>query len=196
MTKNKYLLIIVYAFILIIILNLYSYISRTLISSKNVLRKNEIKNNINHYKEYIKTNSKYILECFEKRVVTIDDNERKILIGNTKKEIDNGYYDISIDINEEYIKIYINKLFKDFDSKKNIYEDKYVEDIVKNLNKIFDFQFNITDENKLKQLIIKQYVSIRQKYVENVENSQQIILKSFNVLSYVRNNILIIEIRG
>ena len=80
-----------------------------------------------------------------------------ILIGENKKQLENGYYDIKIEIEnaekkDNKVKIYINKLWKKFNS--SLYEQVYAEEVASSINKIWKVCDNTTD---LKQFFINKY---------------------------------------
>ena len=59
-----------------------------------------------------------------------------IFIGTSEKEIDNGYYDVKIYKENDIFKIHINKLWKEYNDE--LYEDKYLDELVYSISHIFE----------------------------------------------------------
>lgn len=59
--------------------------------------------------------------------------KEKIRIGENKKQIENGYYDLEIYIeNNKNIVVVLNKLWKEFDEK--LYQEEYIREISNSIN--------------------------------------------------------------
>lgn len=108
-----------------------------IIFSKNFDRNNN--NRLNTDKTFEEINiSEYRIETiFEKNIKNritkkLDHN---LFIGETDKQIGNGYYDVKAYIqNNKCIVVCLNKLWKEFDS--SLYEENYIKEIVESIEDI------------------------------------------------------------
>lgn len=177
-------------FILILILIILFLIYSKKFNSKKINKVdiNNISQNINYFKSYIKNNKINI----SNRYVFVGDNE--IIFGNNLKQVQNGYFDIKIYMeNEQKISIEINKLYKEkFND--DMYEDDYVDNIVNIINDVFNFKLSSDEINYFKENIIKYYIDLRRNYVENVENLSNINIKSYNINFEIEKSMLILNI--
>lgn len=86
----------------------------------------------------------------------------KVFVGETIKEIENGYYDIKLYIQDnKCIVIHINKLWKEFD--RNLYEEDYVSQISGSLQNMLGINI---PENKIYDYILSGYL-----VAKNVDNN-------------------------
>ena len=107
------------------------------------------------------------VENFNNREILQQYNQDKIklLIGNSKKELENNFYDINIEI-EDDINIYINKLWK-IKPNNDFCEEEYVSELVDLFNECFCLNFDLAYKEKLKNNIIKNYIEIKQGLLNN-----------------------------
>ena len=113
-----------------------------------------------------------------------------ILVGYSKKELENGYYDLKYSIKEKSLAINVNKVWKEFNGK--LYEEKYVSQIASSIIDIF----GIYDNNaggKIQEYIIEGYLIC--KGILDKELSDEV-LKIGNVkfVRKISNNELILSI--
>lgn len=144
-----------------------------------------IETNIDFYKNNIDKFS----NSLEDRCVIKGKNG--LSIGKNKNELDNDYYDIKLIINNNNIEMYINKLFKEFDSN-IIYDEKYVTVIIDYIVKIFNFKI---EKERLVDLIISNYLLVRdidRNHVENVDKS--VAINSYKVVITTSHNMLVLKI--
>lgn len=190
--NKKYIAIIC----IVIMLILISLIYLNKVNSKEKLNlqsnSNNLFKNINCYNSYIINNKSKIIQNFENRYVLV--NNSFLYIGNNQKEIENGYYDIKIEADEnsyKYIQITINKLFilnTDF------YDDNYIFKIVYLINYIFDFDFSVEQIESLKTSIIKNYEYLRKNYVENVDKLNKISISRYTIINSIQKGMLVLKI--
>lgn len=144
-----------------------------------------IETNINFYKNNIDKFS----NSFDDRYIIKDKNG--LSIGKSKNELDNDYYDIKLVISKKYIEIYINKLFKEFDSN-IIYDKKYVNEIIEYIVKIFNLKL---EKEILVDLVISNYLEVRdidRNDVGNLDKSVEI--NSYKVSITTNQNMLVLKI--
>lgn len=94
-----------------------------------------------------------------------EENKVKLLIGNSKKELENNFYDIKIEV-DNGIDIYINKLWKT-KLNSNFCEEEYVSEVVDLLNECFYLNLDLAYKNKLKQSIMDNYIRIKKSLLDN-----------------------------
>ncbi len=179
---RNYIICILIVIILVIIFSFFIF---------RYINKSKYLNNINKedlfesYKDYIANGEVGI----SSRKIVKSKEKYEVFIGKNQKEIENGYYDIYINLNENIANIYINKLFKDYDGK--IYDRNYLEEIINYIDYIFNM--NLLEKDK-KDLICKveaYYKKLRkidEKIDYNLENN--IYIHKFNVEFKIDNNML------
>lgn len=141
------------------------------------------------YIDFYKQNYKNFDIDIKDRFVIKDENG--LSIGKSKNELDNGYYDIKISVKDQNVEIYLNKLFKEFNFNL-IYDESYIEEIVKTIIKIFNL--NISNEN-IKKVIIDNYIVIRDTNRNNVESvDKTIVINEININISVYQNILVLKL--
>ena len=165
---KKYKCIIIFIFIILCIS----------ILSKQNFKKEELNKEKNKYDFNLET--KNILNRY-----TYCKDKNTIIIGKSKKEILNGYYDLKIEKQDKNINIYINKLFKEF--KNNIICDKeYLKEIVIYINKLINFKFDFT---KLELKIEKVYLEIKTSQ-EKEFNKESVVIENQKIEFNNFNNML------
>lgn len=144
--------------------NILLLISFGLIVSMSVIfakyKKSFDKNNMNA--EKINISSERVITILKENVTDrcVTSNGNTVLVGENIKQLENGFYDIKVQLKNDEIKININKLWKNFDLK--LYEEEYVEETEKSIKKIVN-----EDYVNLKDNIIKKYSQA--KGLENIE---------------------------
>lgn len=136
-----------------------------------------------------------IENMYSNRYVDISKEKQQVVVGNNKNEVDNGYFDIKI-LNDGKINVYINKLFKDKFSNKNLIDYIYLDELINSLNKIFNM--NLDDEaiNNIKKLVGDKYIKLRE--TENVDNVNKsikeeiIMVQNYSIkLDYMDNMLML-----
>lgn len=136
-----------------------------------------------------------IENMYSNRYVDISKEKQQVVVGNNKNEVDNGYFDIKI-LNDGKINVYINKLFKDKFSNKNLIDYIYLDELINSLNKIFNM--NLDDEaiNNIKKLVGDKYIKLREtENVDNVNKSikeEMIMVQNYSIkLDYMDNMLML-----
>ncbi len=136
-----------------------------------------------------------IENMYSNRYVDISKEKQQVVVGNNKNEVDNGYFDIKI-LNDGKINVYINKLFKDKFSNKNLIDYIYLDELINSLNKIFNM--NLDDEaiNNIKKLVGDKYIKLREtENVDNVNKSikeEVIMVQNYSIkLDYMDNMLML-----
>lgn len=101
-----------------------------------------------------------VKENIKDRSVFKEDNY--ILIGENIKQLENGFYDIKFELDNEMVIVYVNKLWKDFNE--NLYEEKYIDEVITAFQKIFDVE---DDLGKLREDLKEEYINTKNEK-ENV----------------------------
>ncbi|MDD3303454.1 MAG: hypothetical protein PHP54_00880 [Clostridia bacterium] len=138
-----------------------------------------------------------IESMYANRYVAVLKEEKQILIGNNKNEVENGYYDIRIDGSSNY-SLYINKLYKEKFNKDKLIDEIYLEELLNSVNNLFDMKLKEESICLLKEKIYTKYEALRK--VENVDTTSQkaeeeiITVQNFNLTVNYVENMLKIEI--
>ncbi len=113
-----------------------------------------------------------------------------VFVGNSKKEIENGYYDLKIMLEDRNVKLYINKLWKVFNQ--SLYEKDYVREVI---NSVFDiFEINQKKQKEcLIQYITNGYLVSKGVNKENSSN-EQIYIDKIRIKSEIVDSELILNI--
>lgn len=99
---------------------------------------------------------------FKNRIIKKLD--KSVFIGETGKQIENGYYDIKTYIqNNKCIVICLNKLWKMFDER--LYEEEYITEMAESIKEILDINVPL---NEIYDYIISGYTSAK-----NISNSSK-----------------------
>lgn len=99
-------------------------------------------------------------ENIKDRCVFKEDNY--ILIGENLKQLENGFYDIKFELNDKKLVVYVNKLWKNFNE--NLYEEKYIDEIISTFQKIFEVEGEIGD---IRECLKEEYINTKNEE-ENV----------------------------
>lgn len=148
------------------------------------------------YINYMNISKKDIEYLIPKRCVQLKDEEKNILIGKSQKELENGYYDLKISVNEEVMILYINKLTIDekCDSEKLV-SDEYLNQIV---NLIVEM-LNVNEKSKQEILknIKEQYIINRKNMYSNEESKEfRLEIEKYNMKFTNEENMLKIEVKN
>lgn len=130
---NKYIFIVVALFCIVFLATL----------TKEFIIQNAEKDNALYVSLYRIEES--VLRNIDNRQFIKQDN--CISIGYNKKELENGYYDIKINVDNNKVDIHINKLWKNFN--KLLYEKEYVIELVSSICDIFEIE-----ESNQKEILI------------------------------------------
>lgn len=166
--QNKYILFII---ILIIILCMISFIIIGFYQSN----KSANISNISIYR---------IENCVSKNITArqILHKDNSIFVGYSKKEIENGYYDLKIILEDENIKVYINKLWKEFNEL--LYEKDYIHQVVNSILGIFEINEEthrellieyITNGYLASKGVNKEFSSNEKKYIDKITIKSEIV---------------------
>ena len=122
----KYLFVLL---IFLIVIFLVFFILNSYISKSNYKSDKTNTLNISIYRI-----EKYINKNVSNREIVITNG--KIKVGENKKQIENGYYDIEIFLKGKNIVINLNKLWKEFDEK--LYQDEYILEVTKTIEEVLE----------------------------------------------------------
>ena len=176
MLNKKIIVLIILSAVIVLIVTL---ICKNLIFSNND-EKTNIETNINiDIYEYIKN-----------REFEIIDNV--ILIGKNKKEISNGYYDVKIEGENEYLNLYFNKLYKEEYVNKIYVDENYLYEIIEFIND----KYNLKLQERIRQELV---ILIKDKYTDYRINNNEIkfeknITQTYKCKINVDNNMLNVKI--
>lgn len=170
-TYSKLLLLVLFILISITVLIITSKIDSKTIEDKSkkitntkVEKHIEINKNIDYSK--FKENICDIDKFNQREVLLKYQNDKvNLLIGNNKKELENDYYDINIEVKDK-IDIYINKLWKEKPNS-NFCEKNYIYELVELLNDTFILKLDLAYKEKLVKSIEKNYIEIKKGLLED-----------------------------
>ena len=130
--------------IMVIIGGMYIFFKGNLLQDKSSLEIEPF-NNFNNF--------------FKDRYILYMDNIA--IIGKNKNEVENGYFDIKINMNSNILEVTFNKIFKSFDEKHNniFFSSKYYDEI---FNLISYLGFNVI--NEVKNKCMEEYINLRSSY--------------------------------
>lgn len=130
-------------------------------------------------------------DIIKKCVIILKDNT--ILIGRNKKEIDNFFVDIKIEVETTKLKIQINKLFKDIPDQ-SIYSEEYLIEILNYVEYVFKINFNIED---MKEEIKNIYLKVKDINIESVDNVESVCKnEDYSIKYFEIDNNLLLEIEA
>ena len=115
-----------------------------------------------------------------------------ILIGKNKKEISNGYYDVKIEGENEYLNLYFNKLYKEEYVNKIYVDENYLYEIIEFIND----KYNLKLQERIRQELV---ILIKDKYTDYRINNNEIkfeknITQIYKCKIDVDNNMLNVKI--
>lgn len=182
-SSNKLLVIIFFLIILICIFILYIKFNH-----KNTTLNSE-------FYPYIflqKTDENAFKEYFQNRYVNVDFSDNTVIIGRTKKEIENGYFDIKINTNKDYLEIYINKLTKEEKVTEYIV-DEYLDELYKYIKLLLNIEDN---EQVIKKCIFEEFSNLRNnlEIIEENKKLKIINVENYNIEFSIEKNILKLKI--
>lgn len=137
------------------------------------MNKTKVSKNNNNSNKTLNVSSERIITILNENITgrCIINSGNVILVGANKKQLENGYYDIKIEIEnaekkDNKIKIYINKLWKEFNS--SLYEQVYAEEVAVSVNKICKICDNTME---LKQFLIDKYSEAKSEKINSNKTS-------------------------
>lgn len=136
----------------------------------------------------------YKVEEFTKR--NIDNREilkvdKNLLIGYSKKELENGYYDLKIYEENDTLFMHLNKVWKEFNDK--LYEEKYVEQIVNSILNVFELNSK-NAQKEIYEYIIEGYKVSKGLIDNNLSNEKGLKIESIEVKRKIVNSELILSV--
>ena len=175
--QNKYILVII---ILITIFVIFGFIKAFF--------------NTNSKSTYDITNiSIYrIEESISKNITSrqILKKDNMVFVGYSKKEIENGYYDLKIALDEKSIIVYINKLWKEFNE--SLYEKDYVNETVNSIFDVFEINDKLQKES-LANYIIQEYLISKGINKEEI-NKETLNINKIEVNSEIEKSQLVLTV--
>ena len=163
---------------------IYIIISITLVIFIAMLAQKECKEEYILYNIDLTSN----LNCITQREVLIKDE--KVFIGNNKKELENGYFDIKIEKIDKGIKLQVNKLMKNY-IKDQIYDKQYLRELFNYLNN--QFKYSLSNEKFIEE-VENIYLKLRTQIIENEYENIIFQDNNFNIKIYVLDYSIFIEI--
>lgn len=164
--KKTIIIISVISLVVTIILAFGSEILYTNYNSSKEITKNFTEINISEYR---------IKDVFNKRIKNRKTKSiaHKVFVGETVKQIENGYYDLKAYIQDnKCIVICLNKLWKQFDKK--LYEEDYMIEIAESIKDILAIN---VPQNQIYDYILSGYLVAKssdnndnKEYVLNLED--------------------------
>lgn len=174
-------------------------ISESIGESINETKNNkDINFNINFFKEYISNKKSEIELIFSDRKIMCDND--KLLIGNNKKQLENGYYDVKFYItntkdngNVASISININKLY--ITDSNLVIEKGYLTRIINLINDTLSLDLCQNELEEIYMKVSKEYTYMRTSYVENVDKLDEFSLNGYNFVISINKSNLILNIQ-
>jgi len=166
-TKNIIKITILLSFITIVLVVMQAF------SSKNLDKKYDNRLNTEITYKEINISEYRIKTIFDKKIKNriIKKLDHNLFIGETDKQIGNGYYDVKTYIqNNKYIVIYLNKLWKQFDER--LYEEDYITEIVESIKEILAIN---VPQNQIYDYILSGYLGAKDNN-NNSNNRKEYIL--------------------
>lgn len=114
-----------------------------------------------------------------------------ILVGYNKKELENGYYDLKISINEKILNIHVNKMWKEYNGM--LYEDEYIQQITNCVLSIFGIE-NETFYNHLYDYMVKGYLESKSVNNNSFNDAAELKLEEVKINKKIEKNELILSI--
>lgn len=123
-----------------------------------------------------------------RKIVNIED---KIYVGENEKQIENGYYDICVYIQEnKYLVISLNKLWKEFDEK--LYQKEYVTEIAKSIESILDEDLN--NEELFNYILSGYMIAKKSENIEEINKEYVLDLNDFVINGKILDKEFVISI--
>lgn len=196
LSNKKYLLILICVsiFIIFYIWNINKTESLKT-EEMNNYKNNKIDSNVpqnssgvyEYAKGYIEANKEPICKYFKDRVGIIKGQD--ILIGNSQKELENGYYDICISLQDNKLNIYVVKLWKD-NTGQSLYDEYYVKELARCLLDICKKEYTEDEIVKMENYILDCYLESK-KDSPSIKN---ITIENIKIVSEVKESILVMGI--
>lgn len=193
--NKKYKIIIIIILLVIIIIGVYieNFNKENKVIGPKSITNNEDKKDLNnrdiyeYAKKYIEENKYNITKYFKDRVGIIKNND--ILIGTNNKELDNGYYDICISLEDNRIDIQMLKLWKDNNSKE-LYDEYYIKEVSRCILDICKKDYTEGEISKLEEYILSSYLESKKDspIINNIE------IGNIKILSNIKDGVLVMGI--
>lgn len=162
--------------------------NKNILNGKEVFADERSDNSVYEYaKVYLDNNKNYIINDFENRVGVIKNNN--ILIGTNLKELENGYYDICISLNENKLEVSIAKLWKEVNSKE-VYDKYYIKELAICILDICKKNYTELEIQTLEKYLLDSYLTSK-KEKPTFENCK---LDNINISSKIKDGILLMSI--
>lgn len=161
---KKIVIILPVTIILLVIIQAFSI--KVIDKKNNIVNIEETFDEINISEFRIKT-------IFDKTIKNriIKRLNHKVFIGETDKQIENGYYDIETYIqNDKCIVISLNKLWKEFDDE--LYEEDYITEMTASIKEILGIN---VPQNKIYDYILSGYLAAKNSN-SNIDDNKKYIL--------------------
>ena len=172
MNKVKYLknvkkitVLLSFITIVLVIIQVLSY--------KKFDKKNNNRLNIDKIIEEINISEYRIKSIFEENIKqrTIKNSGYQVFIGETDKQIENGYYDVKAYIQDnKCIVIYLNKLWKEFDER--MYEEDYIAEVTESIKEILDINVPL---NEIYDYVLAGYLAAKNVGMSSYDKKEDIL---------------------
>ncbi len=200
---NKKVLYFIIGFICILIFVVIAvfyikYTNKYEVFNKDIVCDNST--NLKHiiaFKDYISTRINDIKCIVSNREIYVC--EEKLLIGKSRKELENGYFDVKITVLEKSAKVYINKLFKEFIKREDkiFFEELYLDQLITIVDRVFDMNLNNDSKTKLFNICKSEYTNLRYRQnFDNLDNltKNNVVLQGIKFVFSVYNNMILVSI--
>ena len=158
---------------------------------RNNLKDKTIENNfVDYYQSWENINN--VDNYFSNRDSLIIKEDNLILIGRSKKELENEYYDIKFNINIDNIIIIINNLQKEDIDFKSISDEYLIE-----LKSFLSILLNDENIDELVKQIEEEYIKLRSnnECIEDEIDYKQISINQYIINFNIENNMLKLDIK-
>ncbi|MBR1884176.1 MAG: hypothetical protein IJ809_04490 [Clostridia bacterium] len=91
-------------------------------------------------------------------------SESGVYVGNSQKQLENGYFDMLIQYEKDKLIVTINSLKKE--NNEGIYDELYVDEVISYLNEKYK---KVLDTERLKEAIVSMYLNLRSSLEEKSE---------------------------
>ncbi len=184
--KNMKKIIFVVSIIIVILIT-FCFLSFKAEGNRKELQKVSTSKIYDHAKRYMNENIESIKGEFKNRQGLLKNGE--IFIGNTTRELENGYFDICVSLKQDCLEVSIVKLWKDYSSS-YMYEGEYIQELSNCILKICKNKYTEENENNFSKYILNSYLeSKKDKGV-----LEDINIDDIKISSELNNGILIMKI--
>lgn len=125
-----------------------------------------------------------------REIIKLGEN---VLIGYSKKELENGYYDLKITMSRETLDIHVNKAWKEYND--SLYEETYIDQIVNSIIDIFEMKTkNTHGYDKLYEYIYHGYKVSKGLIDKNLNDDNKLNVEEVILRQRIENNELVLSI--